>query len=105
YVWTHEELSEVISRAGGDVEQWTEFLGAVPEGNWEGVNILHEPVPRDQFAAEHDLDADAFTGEWERIRAALAEHREQRVHPGVDDKVLTEVNALAIQGLVIAGRL
>jgi uncharacterized protein YyaL (SSP411 family) len=37
-------------------------------------------------------------------RATLLLHREQRVHPGRDDKVLTAWNALMIEGLVHAAR-
>ncbi len=38
-------------------------------------------------------------------RAKLLLHREQRVHPGCDDKVLTAWNALMIEGLAHAARI
>ena len=105
FVWPHDELVAVLEEAGADPDLWTAFLGARPAGNWEGVNVLHEPVPRARFAAEHGWSAEAFEDEWERLRAVLQAHRAERVHPAVDDKVLTDWNALAVRGLVRAGAL
>ena len=103
FVWPYDELVAVLADVGVDPDRWTAFLGARPAGNWEGVNVLHEPVPRASFAQQQGMEPDAFEAEWERVRAALLEQRAQRVPPGVDDKVLTDWNALAIRGLVRAG--
>jgi uncharacterized protein len=89
---------EVVAATGEDPDAWARFFGVTPEGNWEGANILSEPVPR----PEGDPD---WTARFERVRAALRERREQRVHPGLDDKVLTSWNALAIGALAEAGAL
>ena len=105
FVWPYDELVAVLSDLEVDAERWTTFLGAVPQGNWEGVNILHEPVPRARFAADAGLDRAAFDAEWERVRTGLLAHRAQRVPPGVDDKVLTDWNAMAVRGFVRAGLL
>jgi len=104
-VWSHDELTEVITAAGGESELFTAFLGATGHGNFEGANILHEPVARERFARDRGRDPEAFAADWARIRATLRERRASRVHPETDDKVLTDVNALAVRGLVIAGRL
>ena len=103
FVWSHDELGEVLTGIGVDPDRWAAFLGATPAGNCEGVNVLHEPVPRARFAAQHGLDPDAFETEWEQVRVALLERRATRVPPGVDDKVLTDWNALAVRGLVRGG--
>jgi hypothetical protein len=63
-------------------------------GNWEGKNVLWRP-------GLGDLDRPA---EIEQARARLFEHRERRVRPGLDDKVLTESNAMAVSALAYAGR-
>jgi uncharacterized protein len=105
FVWPYDELVAVLDAHGHDPELWSSFLGARPEGNWEGTNILHEPVDRATFAAERGLDPDEFAGAFDVVRADLLAHRAGRVPPGVDDKVLTSWNALAALGLARAGRL
>jgi uncharacterized protein len=105
FVWSHDEVVEVVRGIGADPARWTAFLGVTPEGNWEGTNVLHEPVGRQTFAKDHGVDLDTFEDEWDRVRLALLERRASRVPPGVDDKVLTSWNALAVRGLVRAGTL
>ncbi|WP_052664091.1 thioredoxin domain-containing protein [Nitriliruptor alkaliphilus] len=105
FVWPYDELVAVLEANGHDPDLWTAFLGARPAGNWEGTNILHEPVDRATFAAERGLTPEEFDGAYDVVRADLLAHRATRVPPGVDDKVLTSWNALAALGLVRAGRL
>ena len=98
FVWSAPEFREVVATAGENPDTFAAFYGVTEEGNWEGTNILHEPDGRDE------LDA-GFDGRLQRVRLALHERREQRVHPGLDDKVLTSWNALAIGALAEAGAL
>jgi uncharacterized protein len=108
YVWTDTELREVVAAAGHDPDRFARFLGVTPEGNWheggDGVTVIHEPVARDAFAAAEGLDPLEFSADWREVREALRARRDLRPQPGVDDKVLTDWNALAIIGLVRAGR-
>jgi uncharacterized protein YyaL (SSP411 family) len=69
-------------------------LGATPEGNWEGTNVLWTPSP-----AGEELAAQVAAA-LPRLFAA----REARVHPATDDKVLAAWNGLAISALAEAGR-
>jgi uncharacterized protein len=103
FVWSHDEVVEVVRGIDADPDLWTAFLGVTPAGNWEGTNVLHEPVDRRVFAGQRGLRFEGFEVEWERVRLALLERRSGRVPPAVDDKVLTSWNALAIRGLVRAG--
>ena len=96
FVWSTNEFREVVAAAGEEPERWARFYGVTEEGNFEGATILSEPEPRDE------LDAD-FAVALGRVRAALYARREQRVHPGLDDKVLTSWNALALGALAEAG--
>jgi uncharacterized protein len=105
FVWSYDEVVEVVRGVDADPERWTAFLGVTPAGNWEGTNVLHEPVDRRTFADQHGLAFDDLEDRWERVRLALLERRAGRIPPGVDDKVLTSWNALAIRGLVRAGML
>ncbi|HEX6393184.1 MAG TPA: thioredoxin domain-containing protein [Acidimicrobiales bacterium] len=87
YVW---DETEVLDVAGPAVAEW---YGVTPRGNWEGKNILRRPLGA----------ALARPEEIETGRVGLFERRETRVRPGLDDKVLTEWNAMAIAALAEAG--
>ncbi|MDQ3763127.1 MAG: thioredoxin domain-containing protein [Actinomycetota bacterium] len=90
YVWTPEQLVEVLGPADG---QWAaELLVVTRAGTFEhGTSVL-------QLPAEPD-DADR----WERVRTALIAARATRPQPGRDDKVVTEWNGMAITTLAEAG--
>jgi uncharacterized protein len=88
FVWSFDELAGIAG------ERVARHLGATPEGNWEGTNVLWTPRP-----ADPELEAE--------VAAALPrlfEAREARVHPATDDKVLAAWNGLAITALAEAGR-
>ena len=90
YVWSTDEIAEVVGAARA--EAVTAWYGATPTGNFEGANILVRPVRGDLVRP----------AEIEEARQALYERREQRVRPGLDDKVLTEWNALMLASLAEA---
>jgi uncharacterized protein YyaL (SSP411 family) len=74
------------------------------EGNWEGHNILNRVKTSAQSArvlgiSEVDLERLLASS-----RNKLFERREQRAHPGRDEKVLTGWNGLMIAAMARAGR-
>jgi uncharacterized protein len=87
YVWDDAEVREVAGNAAHD------WYGVSPSGNWEGRNILRRPL-----GAPVERPDDVEAG-----RIALFDRRETRVRPGLDDKVLTEWNAMAVAALAEAG--
>jgi len=89
FAWSWDEMVELV---GEDGARW---FGTSPRGNWEpNRNVLW--VPPDHTGAEpSDLKS---------ARRRVFEAREQRVHPGTDDKVLAGWNGLAISALAEAGR-
>jgi uncharacterized protein len=90
YVWTPEQLVEVLGPADG---QWAaELLMVTPAGTFEhGTSVLQLPAEPDE------------PGRWERVRAALLAARATRPQPARDDKVVTEWNGMAITTLAEAG--
>jgi uncharacterized protein YyaL (SSP411 family) len=90
YLWTRAQLDEVLGAdAGAEAAAW---YGVTEEGNFEGRNILHRPLGEPLLRP----------APVESARAALAAARQQRVHPGRDDKVLTEWNAMWCSALAEA---
>ena len=104
-VFTYDEFAAVISGVNEDVALFAAFFGVSDTGNFEGANVLSEPVDRRAFAAMHNLTVDTFLARLDTVIGALAHARNARVQPIVDDKMLTDLNALAIRGLIIAGTL
>jgi uncharacterized protein YyaL (SSP411 family) len=82
-VWRIEELEPEL----------VEWYGATTAGNFEGRNILHRPVRGDLLRPPEVEDA-------RQRQFAL---REKRVRPGLDDKVVTEWNAMFVASLAAAG--
>jgi len=89
YVWTVDELAQVLGPE--DAAEAARYFGATPHGNFEGSNILHRPT------------SDPWSDRVESIRSRLLEHRSTRVRPGLDDKVITSWNGLAIRAFAEAG--
>ncbi len=98
FTWTWDELTDHVG------EHVAACLGAGPEGNWEGTNVLWRPFPPRTYAAEHGLDPDELEARVEEARRLLFEVRHSRVHPGTDDKILAAWNGLTIDALAEAGR-
>ena len=88
YVWHWDELVDLVGATTA------ELLGARPEGNWEGRNILWFPAGLGD-AQRHEVAA---------ARATLASARAGRTRPALDDKVIAGWNGLAIRALAHAGR-
>jgi uncharacterized protein YyaL (SSP411 family) len=89
YVWSLDELRDV---AGPDADAAAAWWDVTEGGNFEGANILWRPVRGDLLRP----------AEVERARLVLFDGRELRVRPGLDDKVLTEWNALFTSSLAEA---
>ena len=94
YVWSREEVRAALADDEWDV--FSRRFGLDREANFEGAWHLHvfDQMP-DSEAAQPLLDS---------ARAKLLAIRSRRVWPGLDDKILTSWNALAIRGLAIAAR-
>ncbi|HZU74726.1 MAG TPA: thioredoxin domain-containing protein [Acidimicrobiales bacterium] len=91
YVW---HLDEVRRLLGPDLAPAAiEWYGMTEAGNFEGANILYRP-------SRGDLIRPA---EIEKARTMLFEARSQRVRPGLDDKVITEWNAMFCASMAEAG--
>jgi uncharacterized protein YyaL (SSP411 family) len=89
FVWTGGEIRRVLAE---EAEPFMAAYGVKPGGNWEGKNIL-------EFVG--DLEQRPTLAE---ARRKLFEAREQRVHPGRDEKILTSWNGLMLAAFAEAAR-
>jgi uncharacterized protein YyaL (SSP411 family) len=86
YVWSLDDVRAI----GGDAA--VDWYGVSQSGNFEGDNILRRPRGSTLLRPP----------EVEAARAALFDVRLGRVRPGLDDKVLTEWNAMFVSSLAEA---
>ena len=93
YVWTPEQLREVLGVDDGD---WAaRVFGVTEHGTFEhGSSVLQLPADHDPLPA----DAERFG----RVRTALLAARRDRPQPARDDKIVTAWNGLAITALAEA---
>lgn len=100
YVWSEPEVREVL---GADAEFAVRRFGITPGGNFEGANILHHARLLSEVAEDLGLSRDEARRLDDHVRLRLRQIRERRVRPGLDDKVVTAWNGLAIQAFAEAG--
>jgi uncharacterized protein YyaL (SSP411 family) len=101
YVWSYKELSEFLSDK--ELSLAENYFNCTKRGNWESSNniLFTNQSPLD-YAKAKNLDPDAFEKEIEDLKQTLFDHRQQRVRPSLDDKMITSWNAMMITGLVEA---
>lgn len=90
HTWTPDEVRAVL---GPDAAIALDWYDITDTGNFEGRSIPHRSAHRAELIRPDEV---------ERVRAHLFEAREQRSRPGLDDKVLTEWNALMLSSLAEA---
>lgn len=98
YLWKENEIRQVLSR-----EEYTLIKGFFnikengnfPEGN--GRNIFYVSKPEVSHFPGEDMSL-------ESSRSKLFAARENRIHPGKDDKILTDWNGLMIAALAKASQ-
>ena len=90
------DVDEVRDVLGPDADVAVAHYGITTAGNFEGRSIPNRLHARGSFERSPAV---------EDARRRLFAAREQRPHPGLDDKVLTEWNALMIASLAEAGAL
>lgn len=97
YCWTYDELKALL----GDEINWFSALYQIKEkGNWEnGVNILFQTRPYQKVADDHGLQLTDLKNRLKSVKTTLLSTRNQRVKPGLDDKIISGWNGLVISGL------
>ncbi|MEM7391342.1 MAG: thioredoxin domain-containing protein, partial [Verrucomicrobiota bacterium] len=101
YVWTPGEIAEVIGAE--TAERLCRVYDIADGGNFEGKSIPNCPQSPAEFAEEEGLDPEELQQTLLKAREALRQHRDARVHPGLDDKILTSWNGLMISAMSRAG--
>jgi uncharacterized protein YyaL (SSP411 family) len=96
FVWSKSEIIKLLGESDGAL--LCAYYDVTGAGNFEGENILNVPRPADVVAREAGVSVADLMAAVERGRKVLFEHRETRVKPGRDEKMLTSWNAMMLEG-------
>jgi hypothetical protein len=110
YAWSPDQLRAALPADAAEalIAAWDVAPGVAhrgPSGHMEPVTS-HIPQPRRAALAElaPGGDAQALRASWERWLPTLREARSSRPRPGRDDKVLTDLNGLALRAFALLAR-
>jgi hypothetical protein len=110
YLWTVEEVRQVLGRKAADV--FVRVYNLEARGNFRdesggessGRNILYLNSSWTELADQMHMDESKLIERMEEARKQLLAARSKRVRPFRDDKVLTDWNGLMIASLAMGGR-
>ncbi|MBP3193802.1 thioredoxin domain-containing protein [Natronogracilivirga saccharolytica] len=103
YTYTYSELQSVLDE--DELNLVSEHYGVTPEGNWEGVSILHRSTPLSDIAGRNNTTVEMLRAKLEKAKEKLLRYRNQRTRPGLDDKIITSWNAMMLIALCRCSRL
>ncbi|MEN8259184.1 MAG: thioredoxin domain-containing protein, partial [Pseudomonadota bacterium] len=102
YVWSAEKVKSLLNRDEYAVVSTCHGLDKSP--NFEGRWHLYATKTPEEAAVALGTGIEAAKQHLAGGLKKLFLAREQRVHPGRDEKILTSWNALMIKGMAVAGR-
>jgi uncharacterized protein YyaL (SSP411 family) len=103
YVWTPGEIQQALQ--DDELSKLVMEAYAITQaGNFEGRNVLQRSQDDEHLSEKFSLPVDAIQERVQSAHARLLQHRNLRIRPGTDDKVLTSWNALAMIALLEAGK-
>jgi uncharacterized protein YyaL (SSP411 family) len=100
FVWTPAEINRVVGDEA--VEVFCRVYDVSEQGNFEGTNILHPILTREQASKYFRMSEAAVDALLEGARKKLFTERENRIKPFRDEKLIAAWNGLALSGLAEA---
>jgi uncharacterized protein YyaL (SSP411 family) len=101
FVWPLSEIVNSLDKHAAEL--FSRFYGASDKGNFEGNNILNIPKPLDIFCQENNVKLENLQEILDQGKTTLLEIRNRRIHPLLDDKILSSWNGLMMKTLAEAG--
>ncbi|CAB4750948.1 MAG: DUF255 domain-containing protein [Actinobacteria bacterium] len=87
YTWSPDEVRSILGDDAPDALRWWNITDA---GNFEGLSIPHRIPQRGDLLRPSQIES---------ARQQLFKHRATRSRPGLDNKILTEWNAMMLSSL------
>jgi uncharacterized protein YyaL (SSP411 family) len=102
YVWDKNSVKQYLETDEYNI--FAAVFGLNKPANFEGQWHLHAYSSVDEVAAAKGLERDDCKELLNSARQKLFRLREERIHPGKDEKILVSWNGLMIKGMAAAGR-
>ncbi len=103
FVWTPAEIQSVLQNTE-DTRRFCACYDITDQGNWEHWSIPNRLRPIESVVKELNLTIDELYETIHRVRPLLYRARQERVPPGLDDKIITAWNGMMISAMAEAGR-
>jgi uncharacterized protein YyaL (SSP411 family)/aryl-alcohol dehydrogenase-like predicted oxidoreductase len=103
FVWTPTEIQTVLQNSE-DTRRFCTCYDITDLGNWEHRSIPNRLRPIEAVAKELNLTIDELYETIHRVRPLLYRARQERVPPGLDDKIITAWNGMMLSAMAEAGR-
>ena len=103
FVWTPTEIQTVLQHAE-DTRRFCVCYDITDQGNWEHRNIPNRLRPIEAVLKELNLTIDELDETMHRVRPLLYRARQERIPPGLDDKIITAWNGMMIATMAESGR-
>ncbi|MFC2001151.1 thioredoxin domain-containing protein [Chloroflexota bacterium] len=105
YLWTKDEIQKILSAEEAaltvkvfNISEDGNFIDEIA-GRKYGRNILHLTKAIDELAAGLNISVPKLQAKIAGVQQKLFAHREKRIHPHKDDKILTDWNGLMVAAL------
>ncbi|MFD1631961.1 thioredoxin domain-containing protein [Pseudopedobacter beijingensis] len=99
YTWDKAEINKVLDSKTAEI--FNDYYEITEDGNWEEEQINNPWIrkTKEEVANKFSISEEKLNNLLSEAKEKLLEHRNKRVHPGLDDKILTSWNALMLKGL------
>ncbi len=95
YVWTRDQIKDLLGKEKGT--PFCAYYGVGMQGNFEGeASVLHIASSLEKVSQSYGVSVEALEILLEEGRRKLFAHREKRIKPNRDEKILTSWNGLMI---------
>ncbi len=102
YLWDSEQIADVLGK--DPAKLFSARYGVTEKGNFErGRTILNVTASLEDLEKEFQQEHAAVSDTLSASRQKLFEHRDKRIRPHRDDKVITAWNGLMISSLAYGG--
>ncbi len=96
YTWSEKEIDNILDK---DSRIFKKYYKVSSPGNWEDTNILYAGCSVEEFAGIEKIELSEIENLLNRCKEKLLNFRQNRIKPGLDDKIITSWNGMMIKAL------